>query len=69
MGAAPRAADGRRVAKRRPAPTSGELDALMREYRGNVTHVAHRLGRQWTVVWRCLQRYGLDPADYRPRRD
>jgi len=27
--------------------------------------VAKHLSRQWAVIWRCLRRYGIDPAAYR----
>jgi two-component system nitrogen regulation response regulator GlnG len=51
--------------RRRPVPTDDELRSLMHRYSGNVTHVAKHLGRQWAVIWRCLRRYGIDPAEYR----
>ncbi|HEX3694263.1 MAG TPA: sigma 54-interacting transcriptional regulator [Polyangia bacterium] len=50
---------------RRPAPTPEELTALLRQYRGSVAHVARHLDRQYAVVWRCIQRYGIDADDFR----
>ena len=54
---------------RRPPPEVAELKELMRQHRGNVTHVARSLDRQWNVVWRWLQRHGIDPASYRAGDD
>jgi transcriptional regulator with PAS, ATPase and Fis domain len=51
---------------RRRVPSAGELRELMRQYRGNVSHVAKHLDRQWAVISRCLRRYGIDPAEFRP---
>jgi transcriptional regulator with PAS, ATPase and Fis domain len=50
---------------RRPAPSAEELTALLRLYQGNVAHVARHLKRQYAVVWRCIQRYGIDTDDFR----
>jgi DNA-binding NtrC family response regulator len=50
---------------RRPAPTPEELTTLLRQYRGSVAHVARHLDRQYAVVWRCIQRYGIDADDFR----
>ncbi len=51
---------------RRPAPTAEELTALLARYHGNVAHVARHLKRQYAVVWRCIQRYGIAADDFRP---
>jgi DNA-binding NtrC family response regulator len=51
---------------RRPAPTPEELTDLLRQYQGSVAHVARHLNRQYAVVWRCLQRYGINADSYRP---
>jgi transcriptional regulator with PAS, ATPase and Fis domain len=51
---------------RRPVPSAEELRTLMQQFRGNVAHVANHLDRQWAVISRTLQRYGIDPAEYRP---
>jgi len=53
------------VRTRRPAPTAEELTALLAQYRGSVAQVARHLHRQYAVVWRCIQRYGIDAAAYR----
>jgi transcriptional regulator with GAF, ATPase, and Fis domain len=52
---------------RRPAPTRQELVALLGEFKGSVAQVARRLDRQYAVVWRCIQRYGIDAATFRNR--
>ena len=51
---------------RRPAPTAEELVELLGRYQGNVAHVARHLKRQYAVVWRCIQRYGIAAGDFRP---
>ena len=51
---------------RRRVPSADELRELMRHYRGNVSHVAKHLDRQWAVISRCLRRYQIDPAEFRP---
>jgi transcriptional regulator of acetoin/glycerol metabolism len=51
---------------RRPAPTRQELTSLLAESRGSVAQVARRLNRQYAVVWRCIQRYGIDTRSFRP---
>jgi DNA-binding NtrC family response regulator len=51
---------------RRPAPLPEELTQLLQKYQGNVAHVARHLKRQYAVVWRCIQRYGIAADDYRP---
>jgi transcriptional regulator with GAF, ATPase, and Fis domain len=51
---------------RRPAPTSDELTALLVKFQGSVAQVARHLDRQYAVVWRCIQRYGIDANAYRP---
>jgi len=49
----------------RAAPGRGELEALLREHRGNVAHVARSLDRRWNVVWRWLVRHELEPERFR----
>jgi transcriptional regulator with GAF, ATPase, and Fis domain len=51
---------------RRPAPTAEELTTLLAQFQGSVAQVARHLDRQYAVVWRCIQRYGIDAASYRP---
>jgi transcriptional regulator with PAS, ATPase and Fis domain len=51
---------------RRPAPKPEELTRLLQQYDGSVARVARHLNRQYAVVWRCLQRYGIDANVYRP---
>ena len=51
---------------RRPAPTAEELTQLLGQYHGNVAHVARHLKRQYAVVWRCIQRYGIAADHFRP---
>ena len=50
---------------RRPAPTREELESLLAQTNGSVAEVARRLDRQYAVVWRCVQRYGIDAGKYR----
>jgi transcriptional regulator with PAS, ATPase and Fis domain len=50
---------------RRPAPTREELMRELAESKGSVAQVARRLGRQYAVVWRCIQRYGIDAGSFR----
>jgi transcriptional regulator with GAF, ATPase, and Fis domain len=51
---------------RRPAPTPEELTTLLARFEGSVAQVARHLDRQYAVVWRCIQRYGIDANAYRP---
>ncbi|HVR03910.1 MAG TPA: sigma 54-interacting transcriptional regulator [Polyangia bacterium] len=51
---------------RRPAPTPEELKTLLERFAGSVAQVARHLDRQYAVVWRCIQRYGIDANAYRP---
>jgi transcriptional regulator with PAS, ATPase and Fis domain len=51
---------------RRPAPTAEELTTLLARFSGSVAQVARHLNRQYAVVWRCIQRYGIDANAYRP---
>jgi DNA-binding NtrC family response regulator len=51
---------------RRPAPTPDELTTLLARFSGSVAQVARHLNRQYAVVWRCIQRYGIDANAYRP---
>jgi len=57
------AVPGARV--RRPAPTPEELTALLAQSGGSVAEVARRLNRQYAVIWRCIQRYGIDASKFR----
>jgi transposase-like protein len=41
------------------------LEKLLRENGGDVARVARQLGRQRTLVWRWLRKYGCEPALYR----
>jgi hypothetical protein len=50
---------------RRPAPTRQELTTLLGQCDGSVAEVARRLKRQYAVVWRCVQRYGIDTRSFR----
>ena len=65
MGGGPSASSGP-IRVRRQVPSAEELRDLMGRYRGNVSHVAKHLDRQWAVISRCLRRYGIDPAEFRP---
>ena len=51
---------------RRRAPTPEELTTLLERFSGSVAQVARHLDRQYAVVWRCIQRYGIDANAYRP---
>jgi transcriptional regulator with PAS, ATPase and Fis domain len=51
---------------RRPAPSADELTTLLQHYQGSVAQVARHLNRQYAVVWRCIQRYGIDASTFRP---
>jgi len=51
----------------RPAPTSAELEELLRRHKGNMTHVARELQRQPALVYRWVQRFHLDPEAYREK--
>ena len=53
------------VRARRPAPTREELTTLLAETKGSVAEVARRLNRQYAVIWRCVQRYGIDASSFR----
>ena len=50
---------------RRAAPTREELETMLAQTNGSVAEVARRLNRQYAVVWRCVQRYGIDAGKYR----
>jgi transcriptional regulator with GAF, ATPase, and Fis domain len=50
---------------RRPAPTREELIAALTSCNGSVAQVARRLDRQYAVVWRIIQRYGIDAGSFR----
>ncbi|HET6150321.1 MAG TPA: sigma 54-interacting transcriptional regulator [Polyangia bacterium] len=51
---------------RRVAPSAAELIQLLAQHQGNVAHVARHLKRQYAVVWRIIQRYGIAADDFRP---
>jgi DNA-binding NtrC family response regulator len=55
--------------RRRPAPTAAELTALLAQSKGSVAEVARRLNRQYAVIWRCIQRYGIDANKFRDGRE
>ncbi len=50
---------------RRPAPTREELVTALAQSNGSVAQVARLLERQYAVVWRIIQRYGIDAGSYR----
>jgi hypothetical protein len=50
---------------RRPAPTHEELVTALAESNGSVAQVARLLNRQYAVVWRNIQRYGIDAGSFR----
>jgi len=50
---------------RRPAPTREELVTALAQSNGSVAQVARLLDRQYAVVWRIIQRYGIDAGSYR----
>ncbi|MDX2023542.1 MAG: sigma 54-interacting transcriptional regulator [Deltaproteobacteria bacterium] len=49
----------------RAMPSREELEALLEQYRGNVNHVARKLEREWKVVKRAVDRYGIDLTRFR----
>ena len=53
---------------RRPAPTREELTTLLAQSNGSVAEVARRLNRQYAVIWRCIQRYGIDASQLSRRQ-
>jgi len=53
------------VRPRRPAPTRAELMTLLAQSNGSVAEVARRLNRQYAVIWRVVQRYGIDASSFR----
>ena len=53
------------VRQRRPAPTREELTTLLAQSNGSVAEVARRLNRQYAVIWRVVQRYGIDASSFR----
>ncbi len=46
-------------------PDRAGLEALLREFEGNVTKVARAIGRSRTQAYRLIERHGLDPKTYR----
>ncbi len=49
----------------RARPDRAEIEALLDRHNGNVAEVARELDRQWAVVWRWMQKSGLDAEKYR----
>lgn len=47
------------------SPTRGELDALLRDARGNIKAIAEAKSWHRMQVYRWARRYGLDPKFYR----
>jgi hypothetical protein len=47
------------------APESAEIEALLNRHKGNIAEVARELDRQWAVVWRWVQKSGVDIDKYR----
>ena len=62
---ASRSVPRRRPRVRRPAPTGEELVTALGRCNGNVAQVARHLERQYAVVWRIIQRYGIDAGSFR----
>ena len=50
-------------------PTPDHLATLLDRHQGNVADVARELGRQRTLVWRWLRKFGLDPGQFRRAGD
>jgi transcriptional regulator with PAS, ATPase and Fis domain len=50
---------------RRAAPTREELVSLLAQTKGSVAEVARRLDRNYAVIWRIVQRYGIDAGKFR----
>jgi DNA-binding NtrC family response regulator len=55
------------IPRSRPAPTSAQLEELLRRHKGNMTHVARELQRQPALVYRWMQRFQLDPDSFREK--
>jgi len=53
------------IRRRRRAPSRQELTSMLELCRGSVAEVARRLNRQYAVVWRNIQRYGIDASEFR----
>jgi transcriptional regulator with PAS, ATPase and Fis domain len=49
----------------RPPPDRAELERLLQEHAGNVAQLAKVLDRQWAVVHRWIERFGLDVERHR----
>jgi DNA-binding NtrC family response regulator len=62
-------ATGKTGRTRRPPPSAEELTSLLGVFQGNVAEVARHLNRQYAVVWRCIQRYGISAEQYRPLKE
>jgi DNA-binding NtrC family response regulator len=55
------------VAAARDRASQEYLAALMRDFRGNVTHAAKKAGMTRISLLRLLKRYGVRPEDFRRR--
>jgi DNA-binding NtrC family response regulator len=49
----------------RPPPGKEELNRLLQKHAGNVSGVARELGRDHAVMWRFIERLGIDVERYR----
>jgi DNA-binding NtrC family response regulator len=62
----PAAPDAANVAKSRyERPTPAELEALLREHRGNIAAVGRVLGKDRAQIHRWIQMFGIDPDAHR----
>jgi len=43
-----------------------QLELLLTEHQGNVSEVARALGKTRTLVYKWLQKAGIDPERFRP---
>ncbi len=50
---------------KRPIPSQADLEGLLRLHRGNLSHVAREVGRSRMQVYRWLEKYGIDAANFR----
>ncbi|HVZ72240.1 MAG TPA: sigma 54-interacting transcriptional regulator [Polyangia bacterium] len=62
-----RSSPGRRTP--RPPPDAGQLEALMRRFKGNMLRVARELDRKPALVYRWAKRFRLNADDFRPKDD
>ncbi|MDX2019446.1 MAG: sigma 54-interacting transcriptional regulator [Deltaproteobacteria bacterium] len=49
----------------RESPSAQEIEAILRKTGGDVAAAARELGRQRTLVWKWLRRFGIDPTAFR----